>query len=299
MKLSRFLSIAAVAALGSTAFGAAPAAPGLKKIGISDVKPTPAIVAKAESNGTRNSIERIVQGLDSQLIDRVHSTRKFDVIARSDLSSILKEHDFTGGTFKVSGVDYLLVTSIDDFQDYSETRLFPAIGKSASWRIIRLSAVGKIYETATGRLLESANFPLEIRDQEENASNDRKNGELSDRLLEDITNQMADKIANRVVDVIYPARVIAKMDKQVTINRGDGTDIAVGQVWNVYALGQELVDPDTGASLGREELRVGQVRIRRITPKFSVADILEDTGIDMNAILRPAPAPAPASAPAQ
>ena len=185
-------------------------------------------------------------------------------------------------------MDYLLVTSIDDFQDYSETRTFAAIGKTATWRIIRLAAVGKIYEASTGRLIESANLPLEIRDQEENPADDTKNGELSDRLLEDITSQMADKIANRVVDVIYPARVIAKMDKEVTINRGDGTDIAVGQVWNVYAQGKELIDPDTGASLGREELRVGQVRIRRITPKFSIADVLEDTGIDQGAILRPA-----------
>ena len=75
---------------------------------------------------------------------------------------------------------------------------------------------------------------------------------------------------------------------QQVFNRGDGTDIAVGQVWNVYAQGKELIDPDTGASLGREELRVGQVRIRRITPKFSIADVLEDTGIDQGAILRPA-----------
>ncbi len=287
MKLSRLLALTSALALVSSALIAQPA-PGLKKIGISDVKPSPAIVAKAAANGTRNSLERVVEALDSQLIDRVHATRKFDVIARSDLSSILKERDFAGGNFKVSGVDYLLVTSIDDFQDYSETRTFAAIGKTASWRIIRLAAVGKIYEASTGRLIESANLPLEIRDQEENPADDTKNGELSDRLLEDITSQMADKIANRVVDVIYPARVIAKMDKEVTINRGDGTDIAVGQVWNVYAQGKELIDPDTGASLGREELRVGQVRIRRITPKFSIADVLEDTGIDQGAILRPA-----------
>lgn len=287
MNLSRLLALTSALALVSSALVAQPA-PGLKKIGISDVKPSPAIVAKAAANGTRNSLERVVEALDSQLIDRVHATRKFDVIARSDLSSILKERDFAGGNFKVSGVDYLLVTSIDDFQDYSETRTFAAIGKTASWRIIRLAAVGKIYEASTGRLIESANLPLEIRDQEENPADDTKNGELSDRLLEDITSQMADKIANRVVDVIYPARVIAKMDKEVTINRGDGTDIAVGQVWNVYAQGKELIDPDTGASLGREELRVGQVRIRRITPKFSIADIIEDTGIDQSAILRPA-----------
>jgi hypothetical protein len=286
MKISRILAFFSLAAAVASAQPAPTAAPGLKKIGISDVKPSPAIVEQASTNGTKNSLDRIAEALDSQLIDRVHGTRKFEVIARSDLASLLKERDDSGGAFKASGVDFILVTSIDDFQDYVEIRNFEAIGKSASWRIIRLAAVGKVYDAASGRLIETANFPLEIRDQEENAANAAKNGELSDRLLQDITNQMADKIANRVVDVIYPARVIAKADKEVTLNRGEGTDIAVGQVWDVFAQGEELIDPDTGTSLGRQERLVGKVRIARVTLKTSVADIVEDTGIDRNAILR-------------
>jgi hypothetical protein len=60
----------------------------------------------------------------------------------------------------------------------------------------------------------------------------------------------------------------------------------VGDVLNVYALGEELTDPDTKESLGREEVKVGKVKITQVNPKTSMADILDDTGIDKGAILR-------------
>jgi uncharacterized ubiquitin-like protein YukD len=97
---------------------------------------------------------------------------------------------------------------------------------------------------------------------------------------------MAEKIANHVVDVIFPAKVLVKRDTEVTINRGDGAGVAVGDTFNVYALGDEMFDPDTKVSLGREEVKVGQVKIIEVDPKFSKAQILSDTGIANGAILR-------------
>ncbi len=286
MKLTRISALLAGMFAVAVSLVAQPAPIGLKKIGISDVKPNKALVASATKNNTGNSLDRVAQAMDSQLIDRVQNTRKFEVIARSDLASVLTENNFTGANFKVSGVDYLLVTTIDDFQDFTETRKFGSMGVTATVRVIRFGAVGKIYDAGSGKLIESANFPLEIRDQEEQGTNATKNGELSDKLLQAITREMAEKIANRVADVVYPAKVLSKLDKQVTFSRGEGSGVALGQVWVVYALGQELTDPDTGASLGREELQVGKVRVTRIAPKFSVGEAIEDSGIDRGAVLR-------------
>jgi len=49
-----------------------------------------------------------------------------------------------------------------------------------------------------------------------------------------------------------------------------------------------LIDPDTKESLGREEVKVGKVKISQVNPKTSMATILEDTGIDAGAVLRKA-----------
>lgn len=264
---------------------AAPAAPGLKSIAIAKVKVGPAIAAAADDK--KLSLDRMTQSMDGQLIDRLQNTRKFQVIARSDADALIEEAGATGRAFDFGNADYLLVVTIDDFQDIFETANFAALGQSAKRRTIRFSAVGKIYEAATNKLIESANFQEKVTDSEATTAAIRSDGEISDELLVQLTRGMSEQIALRVADVIYPAKIIAKTGSTVTINRGDGSDIAAGQLWEVFAVGEEMIDPDTGVSLGREELSVGKVRVTRVTPKFSQATISgEDLGIDKGAVVR-------------
>jgi hypothetical protein len=146
--------------------------------------------------------------------------------------------------------------------------------------------VAKIYDATTAKLLESANIKTEKKDDRTDSTDLQKNSELTDALLVDTVQEAATSVATHVADVIFPVRVLTKRDKQVTINRGEGGGVEVGQLWNVFALGEELTDPDTKESLGREEVLVGKAKITNITPKTSTAEILEDTGIDKGAILR-------------
>jgi hypothetical protein len=112
------------------------------------------------------------------------------------------------------------------------------------------------------------------------------NGNTSDTLLTEATRDMSQRIADRVVDSIFPARIIGRRDKIVTINRNDTSPIAVGQTWEVFTLGQELTDPDTGEK-SREEVLVGTIRVTRVTPQNSQAEVLEDNGVDVGAVIRP------------
>lgn len=269
-------------------------------IGVTAVKPTQAIIQNVDRAGKRISLDRVLQSMNGQLIDRINGTRKFQVVARSDLDDILKEQDFASSgnvdlndksaaqQFKIAGVKYLVVTTVDDFQDYNEVATFQGTGRSATKRVIRLSCVGKIYDSTTGKLLESTNFQISNKDVSENKTYSVRDSNLNEDLLVAIAREMSGKIANRVTDVIFPPKVLSKRDKQITINRGDGTDIAVGQIWNVFAVGEELIDPDTKESLGREEILTGKVRIIGVLPKTSTAEIIEDLGIDKEAVLRKA-----------
>lgn len=271
-------------------------------LGVMAIRPTPALTQAVANASKTISLGRVVESLDSQLIDRLNATRKFELLARSDLKDVLREQSLaasgnldaldknTAKQFKLAGAKYILVATVDDFQDFTERATFQGTGTSATKRAIRLSAVGKIFDATTGKLLESANFQLNQKDISENRNYSTKDGELSDELLVAIAREMADRLANRVADVIFPAKVLVRRDKQITINRGDGTGIAVDQVWNVYAVGEELIDPDTKESLGKEEVLVGKARIVSVQPKTATAEVLEDTGIDKGAVLRLPPA---------
>src|SRR6202012_3537143 len=59
-------------------------------LGILDIKPTPALVQSLQSDN-KIELDRINESLDGQLIDRFNSTRKFDIVSRSDLKEVMKE----------------------------------------------------------------------------------------------------------------------------------------------------------------------------------------------------------------
>jgi len=282
------LPLSAQDAAPAAASATAPVAPALKALAVAKVKATPAILANAAGNERRNSIDRMTQALDGQLVSAVQQTRKFTVLARSDADALIEENAASGKAFQFGESDLTLVVTVDDFQDFTQTATFAAIGKTATKRVIRFAAVAKLYETKTNKLVETANFQEQNLDTEEElALSASTGGELSDSLLLALTRRLSEKIAQRVADVAFPARILAKTGKIVTINRGDGTGIAAGQLWEVFALGEELTDPDTGASLGREEVKVGQVRIQRVTARTAQGEVSgEDLGIDRGAIVR-------------
>lgn len=262
-------------------------------LGILPVKPLPAISEKLAKTGKKSSLEMISQSLAEQQLDVLNATRKFEIVSRSDLADLVKDDERTStlSAEKVKGFNladskYVLVTSIDDYEDQTETLVQKLAKTTIVKRTVRLSLVAKIYESSSGKLLESAANTISKTDAKETMNEAGNNAESTDALLRTVVRESAEWVGNRVVDVIYPAKVIAKTDKVVTINRGDGTGLEIGQVWRVFAVGEELVDPDTKEVLGREEVAVGKVKITDILPKFSKAEIIEDLGVDKGAVLR-------------
>ncbi len=266
---------------------------GLLSVGIKKVEITPSL-KKGVEQSRKNTLNRIVDSMESQMIDALHGTRKFKVIARSDLEKILKEQDLQRSlsgeddmnAFKLAGCKYVVVTTVDDFQDVKEQLKGENGEVLATKRTLTLSAVTKIYKTKTAELEESANLSLEKTWKKEHMSGVDREGEPSDKLIQKISTQMAEKVAYRVTDVIFPAKVIAITGDTLMINRGDGTNIESGQLWRVFKTGEKIVDPDTGQVLGKKEKPVGKVKVTEVRPKFARAKIVADKGIEKHHVLR-------------
>src|SRR5579872_3328296 len=168
---------------------------GLLAIGIGKVKALPAVVDAAGTAGTSNSLQRVVEAMDSQLIDRFQNTRKFTVVSRSDLDQIMQEQKLVASgnvdendanaaqAFKLAGCKFLVVMTVDNFQDYTATATFQGIGESAHKRIVQFSAVTKIYDTSTGKLLESTNYQCDNKQAESDPSFQQSKGDLTERLF--------------------------------------------------------------------------------------------------------------------
>jgi hypothetical protein len=261
-------------------------APGKKKIAITKISATDALRTRMSKQGVALSLDSVLQALDSQVYDRVLNTKRFEVLERSDADALATEAAATGQAFQFNKVDYLLTIRVDSFNDRVETRKLASLGKTISARVVELSAVAKITEVATQRAIASTNFQVARRAAENRSENTiERIGEADDALLIDATREMAQKIAMRAADAIYPARILAKRDKIVTINRNDQSGVKVGQVWEVFVYGDDIVDPDTGDK-SKEEVFVGTVKISRVTPQNSQGTVVEDNGIDRGALIR-------------
>ncbi len=286
MKLGRFFVFLATAALFLMPAVQAQEAAGKKKLAITKIASTDALAKRMAKQGVSLSLDSVLEALDAQVYDRVLNTRRFEILERSDADALAKESSATGESFAFNKADYILTIRVDSFNDRLEERRLASLGKTIRARVIELSAVAKITEVATQRAIASTNFKVTKRDSENRSENTTARvGEGSDDLLIQAVSDMAGKIAVRAADTVSPARVIGKRDKVVTINRNDQSGIKVGQTWEIFVLGEEMVDPDTGDK-SREEVLVGKVKVTRVTPQNSQAEAVEDTGIERGSVAR-------------
>ncbi len=85
-------------------------------------------------------------------------------------------------------------------------------------------------------------------------------------------------IISRMEKVPFTARVIKFSGGKVYINAGSRMNIKPGDRFYAYSRGEELIDPETGLSLGAEETLIGTVEVRDVKEKFSIGQLVSGRG---------------------
>jgi curli biogenesis system outer membrane secretion channel CsgG len=281
------LLLASLLVFCTTAALAQDAPQGKTRLAIGPVKILPSLYQLLKQNGQETQIRRIAETIDSQLTDALHNTRKFELVARSDLAELQTEQrlaDPTTRAVAVPNADNLALITIDDFVDQETSTAAPQMNLVAGERHLRMSCIVKIYNARTGILLESMAVPVQSVAKGvvrvlpgDNAGNPKA---VDDSAYVELVNQMSQRVAQRITDTIYPAKILAIIGDTITINRGSGTLVDRGQVWEVFTPGREIKDPDTGEILGREETKMGEIVITEVEPRLSKAQAYgENRGI--------------------
>lgn len=260
-------------------------------VAVTKIGATSALVNDMKTKGTIATMERVVQGIDSNLTSALQATRKFAVLTRADTDIVLKEQDFaaTGGSqalaqatklVKLKGAKYIVSVMVDDFQDYIEKDTYANIKKTLETRKIRIGAVANVIDTATGEIAQTANFVITndgISDKD--LTTQISGGSSTDSLMPILTRNLCTQIAIKVADMAFPAMIIAKTGNVATFNRNDAMGVSVGDEYEIFAQGEEMVDPGTGDKLGFEELSVGKLTVTSVNDKFAKGTITNDTGV--------------------
>ena len=262
---------------------------GLLRIGIGPTKVGKSLVADMQQRGKTMEMGRVTEALDGQYTSAFTRTHKFDVIARTDLQTILDDEQGLPGSVvdpataakkgKIKGLQYMVVISVDSFLDERTALDAAAAGITRIKRRVQLSCVASIFDCSTGSTLESPNFQSELVDTTDvikGVSGDK--GERLDDLMVKIARQTAEMAALRVADVLLPAKVLLVDGATFTINRGEGLGMRVDDVWDLYGPTKDVADPDNGKLIKIKGRKIGSVKITTVDAETSQGELVGSAG---------------------
>ena len=224
-----------------------------------------------------------LQGDTAAFIDMVATalvkTNKFNVVERDRIDAIVAEQSgiaqgSSQTNFNFQGadsVDYVLLGSITEygFRDTGAgVGMLSAVSSTA-----RMAVDVRVLDVSTGTIGFADTISAEIRTSGGVAvsgfstASDSSEGEV----LGQVMRKTAQGVVNLIVSNIFPIRIVrVTQDGTAMLNYGNSV-LAVGDLLNIYRLGEEFIDPDTGEVLGRDEQLVGSIQVTEANDRFSKA----------------------------
>jgi curli biogenesis system outer membrane secretion channel CsgG len=249
-------------------------------------------ISPTVSDGTLAT--KFMESFPNGLVGYLSQSRRFALLDRDFLENQSQELDFIKrGDVRAEelaklgnkvGADFIVVGLVED------------VFKNENIVIMR-STGQQIKNVQTGarisyRIIDVATTQIKFSDS---VSYDPNMGKASVRDMADYISNIA---GQTIVNAIYPVSVVSNNGNQFTLGQG-GKTIRVGEQFNLVRYGNDIFDPHTKESLGREEIVVGVLKITNVQSKTSTAIILEgDTTISSSFssniyIARPFPREAP------
>ncbi|MCU7835837.1 MAG: hypothetical protein KZQ83_11380 [gamma proteobacterium symbiont of Taylorina sp.] len=217
----------------------------------------------------------------------IQKNRKFTLVSRKKevLQDIREEQEFaksdlTAGNAAAEGqiknANFLILPTVQDFKFYRSSKPVPNLSN----KYLRvdsgmLEVNAQIIDTSTGGIKTTFYLKASFATKKQvvNGRGGAPNSIHFTKMAKKIAAQMTDQL----VDAVYPMRILNVQGQQVWINRGKDGALKKGDVLKVFRPGIELIDPDTGESLGSAETEVGKIKVTRVNPKFTMAEILKDS----------------------
>jgi curli biogenesis system outer membrane secretion channel CsgG len=241
-------------------------------------------------NGDRYTSSAFSNSFTQHLTNHLTQSRKFSVLDREYMSEYLSEKDLIISESKsieeqvkiggILGADYIVVGKIGQASIGRKNNALDIIGESASSYSAEIDIDYRIIVLATRQVKWSDTISLSI-DQEDidRITRNKQDNAASQAIL----SHFASIISNQLTSNIYPLRVVSKSIDRVTVvlNQG-GKSLAEGDKLKIMSLGENVVDPYTGESLGQQEHTIATIEIIKVMPKMSIAKVVSGDILSIN-----------------
>ncbi len=275
-------------------------AAGLKKV---------VAVSRFENRTSWHGQWNLDDGMADQLTDALIQSGQFVVFERQTLGDVMGEQDLAASgraqksksaeTGKLTSAQILIKGTITEFVlkggGSGSGFGFMGISLNANKEEAHIGLIIRLIDTTTGQVLgshrvegkaKSGGFKIGL----DIAGVDFSTGAFKKTPLGKATQIAIDNavefIAARLKDLPFQGRIIKAKGEKVFLTAGKRTGASVGDVFSVYVVDEELIDPDTGESLGAEEEKIGTLEILQVKEKYSKARILSGKDFKRGHIIR-------------
>jgi len=223
------------------------------------------------------------EGMADMLITELVKSGKYQVIERQAIDKIMQEQQLgqTGmitpqSAAKVGqllGVELAIIGSVTEF-GYKKSDIGGVLKKQGFGLGVQSASASvgidvRFVNTNTGEIIAADNVRkeeskkgLKLDTQQFSFKNKSEFDEsLVGKATRKAIEEIMTKLDNQLGNLPWQAKVIKVADNMVYISAGAEAGLRVGDVLVVVTRGEELVDPDTGLSLGAEEKQVGVIEV--------------------------------------
>ena len=222
--------------------------------------------------GKKISSEQQIDEVSRALVNAFTTTRKFSVLDRDneDVYSIEKNLILDKDTQllekaklgQVKGTDYIITGLVKNLRVSSHKQKMVLTGDTFTTYSATASVDFKLLAFATRQVKFASSVKVNL-----------SSAEISGKNCVDIISLLMEKVAlqivNKCIENIYPPRIVNINNNKIYLNIG-GENIKKGSLYDVYKIGEKIIDPYTGESLGSEEVQIGTLRISEVKPKYSI-----------------------------
>ncbi|UZR92608.1 CsgG/HfaB family protein [Chondrinema litorale] len=221
------------------------------------------------------------EGMADMLTTELVKSGEYTVIERSELDRILAEQKLGASGVvtaqsaaeigKVLGVELAVIGSVTEFgyKDNSTDGRVKGIGIGVRTQSATVGIDCRLVNTTTAEIITAENVRKEesskgLKLNTRNVSfNDKKSFDESivGKAARDAVEDMVDVINNSMPSITWQAKVVTEKNGAVFINVGSQHGVSAGDVFVIYQKGDELIDPDTGLSLGSMDKKIGEIKV--------------------------------------
>ena len=236
-----------------------------------------------------------LQAIEDMLTSSIFNTNRFDVIERKQLETVLAEQDF-GESERVTiqsaaqigrnlGADYILFTSINEWTPKKKTRGSPGVGKSIAEVALSL----RVVDTETAEVSFADTFRATSRNRSIRLPFfGQQDISPVNYALAACLNKASYAIANSLKVRPWRGAVVDVTGDLVILNGGENRGVSKGQVFRAVRKGKEMIDPESGKSLGYRQEVIGSLKVTTVDPLMATAVITEGCkGLKVGDFVRP------------